>query len=344
LFETCAACFVSEPRYHEFALSAGCTASVHNPTMRVVAALAAVLLIGCSGSPPAQAPAPDKAQDVQAAPTNVPPSVPTPAPQPPSCTAPHVPGDFVESMTTVDGERSLRIHVPDGYGGAVPVPLVLNFHGSSRSGLHQETYSGFVPLSDREGFVLVSPEAAGFGEWDIIGLWADIGVDDLGFTAALLDYLAASLCIDPARVYATGMSNGAQMASQAACYFPGRFAAIAPVAGVAYQGCEGASVPVIAFHGTEDYNVPFEETPPAMQAWAEHNGCSPDLATEEVSEHVTRQSYSGCGGADVVLYVVHGGGHTWPGADEATGGVGFTTHEIDASELIWQFFASHPRR
>ncbi len=261
-----------------------------------------------------------------------------------SCNAPHEPGDFVESIATVDGNRPFRLHIPPGYGAKGPAPLVFNFHGSNRSGLHQEVYSGLVPIADREGFVLVSPEAAGFGEWDIVGFYADIGIDDVGFTAELLDYLESSLCIDPDRVYAAGMSNGAEMASQAGCFFPERFAAIAPVAGVTYQGCGGPPVPVISFHGTDDYNVPFEETPPAMEGWAEHNGCPAGLATEQVSEHVTRQSYEGCDGADVVLYVVDGGGHTWPGADETEGGVGFTTHEIDASELIWRFFSSHPKR
>src|SRR4029079_17410867 len=104
-------------------------------------------------------------------------------------------------------------------------------------------------------------------------------------------------------------------------FFPERFAAIAPVAGVTYQGCAGAPVPVISFHGTDDYNVPFEETPPAMEGWAQHNGCATDMGAEEVAEHVRRESYEGCDGADVVLYVVDGGGHTWPGADESIGGV-----------------------
>lgn len=322
----------------------------------MAAVVAVVVFAGCSGSHPGSAPpgAPASRVDIVPGGTQVvapgpasPATTTTPSPvtptTAPSCTAQHETGDFVGSLSTVDGERSFRIHIPAGHGEAGPLPLVLNFHGSNQSGLHQEVYSGLVPIADREGFVLVSPEAAGFGEWDILGFYADIGVDDVGFTGALLDYLESSLCIDAERVYATGMSNGAEMASQAACFFPERFAAIAPVAGVTYQGCGGPSVPVISFHGTDDYNVPFEETPPAMEGWAEHNGCSTGSDSKEITEHVTRQAYGGCRGADVVLYVVDGGGHTWPGADETLGGVGFTTHEISASELIWQFFASHPK-
>ena len=41
-----------------------------------------------------------------------------------------------------------------------------------------------------------------------------------------------SLCIDPDRVYSTGISNGAMLSTLLACRLPGKLAAIAPVAGV----------------------------------------------------------------------------------------------------------------
>jgi polyhydroxybutyrate depolymerase len=133
------------------------------------------------------------------------------------------------------------------------------------------------------------------------------------------------------------------MASEVACYLPGLFAAVAPVAGIVYQDCGGSPVPIVTFHGTDDYNVPFEFAPPAVADWAAHNGCDPGAITEQVTDHVSRITYPGCGRADVVFYVVDGGGHTWPGAEDDTGGVGPTTHEISASEIIWEFFAAHPR-
>jgi polyhydroxybutyrate depolymerase len=105
-------------------------------------------------------------------------------------------------------------------------------------------------------------------------------------------------------------------------------------------------VPILALHGTDDYNVPFESARPAMADWALHNGCAADIVTEQISEHVSRESYSGCGANAVVLYVIEGGGHTWPGAEDDAphGGAGPTTHEISASELIWSFFAAHARK
>ena len=48
--------------------------------------------------------------------------------------------------------------------------------------------------------------------------------------------------------------------------------------------------------------------------------------------------------ADVILYTVEGGGHTWPGGKPLPERiVGRTTHEINASRIMWEFFLQHPR-
>jgi polyhydroxybutyrate depolymerase len=274
-----------------------------------------------------------------------------PAPVPvvaaaPVCGNPGVPGDSVRNTSTVDGERTYRVHVPRSYSAARPSAVVFNFHGSGRTALEQESYSALVPLADREGFILVSPQAAGGArEWFVAGVYGDTGNDETGFTLQALDEVAATWCVDSTRVFATGLSNGAEMASQLGCMAPQVFAAIAPVSGVVYQGCDGRPAPVLSFHGTEDWNIPFDGIRAEMEGWAAHNGCAPGPLSEAVSAHVMRESYSGCtGGADVVLYVVDGGGHTWPGAEDDAGGVGPTTHEISANEIIWAFFTAHARR
>ncbi|MGH2632270.1 MAG: alpha/beta hydrolase family esterase [Tepidiformaceae bacterium] len=252
----------------------------------------------------------------------------------------------MESLESGGVARTYLRHIPPGYDPTVPTPLVFNFHGSSRTGPEQEAYSGLAPVADAEGFILVSPDGLD-EQWTI----ADDGdpaagqSQDVVFTSDLLAQLRAEFCIDNLRVYATGMSNGAEMASQVGCLLPDDFAAIAPVSGVEYDSCSRAGMPVIAFHGTDDANVPFDTAEPAMAGWAEHNGCSGGPETTAITADVSTESYSGCTGGDVTLYVVQGGGHTWPGAADNVpyGGAGATTHEINASELIWAFFAAHPR-
>ena len=256
------------------------------------------------------------------------------------CGLPRTGGDFVEQ---IEG-RSYRVHVPGGYNAIVPTALVVNFHGYGRTAAAQETYSGLVPLSDREGFILVTPEGSGAPQgWDIVGIYAEDGVDDVAFVASLVGRVGDEFCLAPGRVFAIGMSNGAEMASQLACDLPDTFAAVAAVAGLVYQGCEGGPVAVVAFHGTADQNILYDWIPAARTGWVSHNGCT-GTETTQVSEHVSAQSAIGCtNGADVVFYTIDDGGHTWPGAEDNAGGVGLTTHEIDASELAWKFFATHAR-
>jgi len=139
-------------------------------------------------------------------------------------------------------------------------------------------------------------------------------------------------------VFATGLSNGAEMAAQVGCMLPDVFAGIAPVAGIEYQGCEGPPVAVVTFHGTDDFNVPYDSAPGAVAEWARYNGCPSEPETVRVGAEVVREAYFGCDGQPVVFYTLEGAGHTWPGAEDNAGGAGPTNHEISASELIWEFF------
>jgi polyhydroxybutyrate depolymerase len=157
------------------------------------------------------------------------------------------------------------------------------------------------------------------------------------------------------------------MSSLLACRRSDRITAVAPVAGVEFaESCVGRPVPVMAFHGSADPIVSYDggglnaariadlqywkgQRPggvpvhhgvdAAMAAWARHNGCDPDFVEERVSPEVRRRTWPNCD-AETILYVVDGGGHTWPGKPvpgfEATFGHGTT--DIDASTLIFDFF------
>lgn len=317
----------------------------------------AVLLSGCEESARVSPTAP------AATPTSAAPAAPTAQPSPPAfgqrgrvpsqpppfmssagCGMPASAGDSIETVEIGALPRTYRLHVPPTYRLRRATPVVLNFHGSNRTAAAQEEYSGLWRVADRAGFILIGPESP-WGEWDIGGWEAGGDADDLAYVQAILAQVSARLCIDPARIYATGFSNGAEMASLVGCRMADVFAAIAPVAGVEFdEDCGERPMPVLSFQGTEDYNVFFEDAPPAMADWAEHNGCGAAISVKPISASVRREAYDGCGTADVVLYIIEGGGHTWPGAaDDAggVGGIGFTTHDIDANDLIWQFFSAH---
>ena len=276
------------------------------------------------------------------------------------CGQPYASGLTLESLTSGGVERTYRLYVPKSYDAAKPTPLVLNFHGFASNAREQEAYSRMPAAADANGFITVAADGTGDPQrWYIYGLFEPGYVDDFAFVRDLLDHLEATLCVDPGRVYATGISNGGGMSSLLACELNDRFAAVAPVAGSPFpeSRCQGKKpVSIIAFHGTADQAVPFEGGAGGrlglalrgvrqnMQDWAGHDGCTSGPSSERVAPDVLRESYSGCQvGADVVLYVVEGGGHTWPGAIDVPT-LGRTTHSIDATSLIWEFFAAHPRK
>ena len=61
---------------------------------------------------------------------------------------------------------------------------------------------------------------------------------------------------------------------------------------------------------------------------------------------IRRVTYSGCkAGASVVSYTVEGGGHTWPGGKQYAPAlmIGKTSHNLDASEVLWEFFEKRTR-
>ena len=173
---------------------------------------------------------------------------------------------------------------------------------------------------------------------------------------ALLDHIEATFCVDTARVYSTGMSDGGAMTSVLACVASDRFAAFGAVAvEVYFKGCGGnRPVSIMAFHGTADRIVPFDggktavagatlgPAPAAMAGWAAHDHCDAEFVDTRIGSEVRRRTWSGCDGASsVVFYIIDGGGHTWPGSIPIAR-FGMTTQQINASDTIWAFFAAHP--
>jgi polyhydroxybutyrate depolymerase len=255
----------------------------------------------------------------------------------------------VRTLVVEGVPRSYRLRVPAGAASASGMPVVLNFHGLGSEALEQEAYSELIPVSDREGFVLVSPDGTGQPRGWVFGP-NNRSSDDLAFVDLLIATLEDDLCIDRARVYSTGMSNGAFFSSLLGCVRSESIAAIAPVAGVAWSSevaC-GRPMPVLAFHGVADGTVPFAGgdifgvIPYAgaeanVDGWAAHNGCEPVSEWTSLTEHVYEVAYTGCE-AETSLIAIEGGGHTWPGAIPVPA-LGPTTDEIQAAEMIWEFFA-----
>ncbi|GLW09343.1 esterase [Microtetraspora sp. NBRC 13810] len=271
-----------------------------------------------------------------------------PAPQAPGTSALH-------TLTSKGLERTYQLHLPENYNPRRAWPVVLAFHGRGNTGVGTEEFS---KLSTLPAIVAYPNGAIGTGDGDRQA-WQGApyeapGVDDVAFTADLLDTLENGLCVDRRRVYATGKSNGAGFTGLLACRMADRIAAIAPVAGAFYPGtgqdCRPSRpVPVIDFHGTGDATIPYAgdadrglpAIPDWVAAWAGRDRCAKRLPDQVIEPDITISRWTRCaGGADVQHVAVKDGGHTWPGADIYSGG-GYTTQTIEAHDLIWRFLRQH---
>lgn len=259
--------------------------------------------------------------------------------------------------------REYILYVPESLDSGAPVPLVLSFHGFAEwPALHRQV-SGWDRLADEYGFIVVYPEGTDFPlRWRTF-LSRDTAAEareDVVFISDLIDSLSERYLIDPDRIYADGLSNGAGMSTLLACELSDQIAAVGGVAGAYITPLENCTpsrpVPLIVFHGTEDPIVPFEGGPshsfdlpfPAIPdfvaGWAASNGCADQPDTLPAQEEASGITYTDCDqGADVVFYTIEGGGHSWPGGEPLPESiVGLTSDAISATDLIWAFFQQHP--
>jgi polyhydroxybutyrate depolymerase len=179
---------------------------------------------------------------------------------------------------------------------------------------------------------------------------------DARFVNGLVTFLERSFCIDTSAVFATGFSAGAAFTIIYSCAHQHQIAAIATVAVEFQLGCR-QPLPILAFHGTEDPLVPYQNgaiglslpgipvrgTQLNMGDWARLDRCRPTPVETRIGSQVTRQQWTGCHpGSSVILYTILGGGHAWPGANPA-GALGLTTQQVSATTQILSFFTSLQR-
>jgi polyhydroxybutyrate depolymerase len=263
-------------------------------------------------------------------------------------------GSIVSSGRT----RRYLVHVPPSYDRTRPTPLVISMHGAGGWPRQQQYLSRWSKLADAQGFIVVYPAGTGFPQiWHV---FRDAGLrQDEQFISRMIDTLERSYNIDSTRIYANGISNGGGMAFVLSCTLSNRIAAIGLVAAaetLPWSWCEDHHpVPMIAFHGTADPIVPYKgghspfapEPFPDVQTWvstwAQRNGCVAGATDSSVAPDVTRRKYTGCAdSADVVLYTIRDGGHTWPGGKPLPRLLfGPTTREVDATREMWKFFRAH---
>jgi len=241
--------------------------------------------------------------------------------------------------------RAYETHVPPGYTGSTPVPLMLVIHGAHNTPSMARNWSKMDAVADANGFIIAYP--AGLDCWNTGGILPGCTAadDDLGFIKAVVSDVESHACIDPKRVYATGISNGSMMAQYMGCQAADIFAAVGGVAGGAGRCSPSRPISVFYVHGTEDKTVGYSSAQPNVTGWANRDGCS-TTPVETYNQGSTKcVTYQGCSqGAEVAFCTVTGMGHCWPEDSNCGpgGGAQFGVTDFKASPMMWEFFQRHP--
>ena len=283
----------------------------------------------------------------------------------------------VEHQITIDGlERTYLVFVPSKMDR--PLPVVLAFHGGGGNARQMERFSRFDELAEREGFVVIYPEA-------IDGNWNDgrgvefmraqrENINDVKFVRLLLDDLGKTIEIDRRRIFATGISNGGFISHRLAAEASDLICGIAPVVGgmaptVFEKFDPPQPVSILLIQSDADPLVPIGggdvgveggrkrgkvvATTETLATYVKRNGNTgepmittldndpKDGTTVEIAKY-----RDGLGGVKTTYYLVKNGGHNWPGRGrigrEQT--TGKACQEFNATQVIWDFFKSCPSR
>jgi polyhydroxybutyrate depolymerase len=291
---------------------------------------------------------------------------------------PAAPGTKLVKARIAGIERDYELSIPHSYNGATKAPLLLSIHGFTTTIAQQDKGTQFPSKAGKRGYIVVTPQAptrkVTIGGttldaplWNVPGALSTNGPtagDDVSYLNGLLNRLETTLCVDKAREYVSGISNGAEMTMALICIYDQRFAAAAPVSGVnLLTTCKAKhATPLIAFHGTADplvnyqggsvlgANLNLPSVPARMAQFAALGGCATPPTTTQPHADVSHSVWRCPAKMGLELYTVIGGGHAWPGAPtngirgkDLPAYVGYETQSIDATKLILDFFDKHHR-
>src|SRR6185436_2497010 len=256
------------------------------------------------------------------------------------------PGDSTKNVMVGTLNRSYVLHIPTGYTGTKPIPLVIDFHPLGGTGSGQENSNGWKAKADSVGFLTAYPNSYNSNNsWNVGFCCQDAQknqIDDVAFTKAMIQQIGTIACLDAKRVYATGCSNGGGMTYKAACDLADMIAAGAPVdfrcvyggstQSPSCMGCKPSRpIPITHFDNTGDTSlVPYNggttsfaaDCPPNMScvgmafpsaqanfsSWQTIDGCTG--STSGLSGHSTCTTNMSCQqNAQVTMCVQQGGSH-----------------------------------
>jgi polyhydroxybutyrate depolymerase len=214
------------------------------------------------------------------------------------------PGTTTQTIVVGGVQRTYLKVVAASVGANTPAPIIMGFHGGNDTAENANAYMG---LTSADAVLYVYPQAGPFAD-----AWAGWNVDPAGADFAFVDAVLADLksknCVDSARVFATGKSNGGFFVSSLLCQRSASFKAAASVAGGGPQYNCPQPRAFMGVHGTADATVPIGTGRGSRDYWLSANHYA-NAAPVAVSPSPC-VSYPGT--LNPVVWCEHSDGHVWP--------------------------------
>lgn len=273
-------------------------------------------------------------------------------------TAGYANGVHRDMKIMADGnQRHFLLFVPSGYQPQVETPFWLLAPGAYETPARFLNVSGMLQFAEEKGiaFAVLQGQTIEGLNVGLHGLALPHLPDDISYTRAVLRDVSAKLCINMNRIRCTGYSRGARFCSRLASELSSFVKGIAPVAGIRFPNPNNATkkMPIIAIHGTQDRINPYwgkgdpsywhASVPDAIHRWADFNGCKYQKWIRETTHVILSEHFDCIDDSSVVLVMIQGDGHTWPGSNAfVVSQFGPTTQERRANDVMFNFFMRHP--
>src|SRR5579885_236836 len=172
--------------------------------------------------------------------------------------APHPPDGIARGFIrrSRNDERSdYTLYIPEDYSPDRPMPLIVALHGGYGHG-YEYVWTWLRSARSRR-YAVLAPKS-----WD--NTWdMSLPSEDTQSILRMLDEVTREFSIDPARVYLTGLSNGATFGYIFGLERSHLFRGMAPIAGVLHPAVDsmlrqgrGKDTPMLVVHGVHDFIFP----------------------------------------------------------------------------------------
>jgi poly(3-hydroxybutyrate) depolymerase len=228
----------------------------------------------------------------------------------PGCSATTAPAGGTATIDVSGTSREYILTLPANYDPRHPYPLLFAFHG----GMYDDQWvvSGGAPQTGpyygiqaaaHDTAILVAPNA-------LSGSWTNSNGRDIAFVNAMVSRFESQLCVDEARIFATGFSFGAIMTIAVGCNASSTFRAIAAMSGEIMNGCpDTRPMPYWASHGMSDPTINISNGQAARDTYIQRNHCTTQTTAGSPAGCV---NYQGCDPGYPVIWCPFAGVHEPP--------------------------------